>query len=346
MEFIRYTPSHYELLLQRRDDPHFPQAFHHREFVDWYYTSSGHCHLALFLEKGELAGCIGVELMRFESAGRPLQVAASNNHVAFLPGIGGLQLLYWMRAAPYSMVFGGSQETHAILRQHRWHYFPPVPILLANRKWTYHGHPWHWRNLVKRGVALLWPPGHLAEERSAIRRQGGESLQVREVSRLEAEMLPRVSPFHFRLAPSVDYLRWRYDTTLRFVHYRLFCISNGLEQVGYVIVQESQERILVSQCDGNDVLLLSCGILLALADLTEHDRHPREMQLSCCHPEMQRIFLLFGFHNSFHPRPFVMGAQRGELPMAHNTRHWLVNFDWNDNGLRPPFSDRENHYGG
>jgi hypothetical protein len=338
MEFIRYTPAHYALLRERREEPHFPAAFLHQPFVDWYYTQSDHCHLALFLEKGELAGCIGVERMNFDAGGQTLAVAASNNHVAFLPGIGGLQLLYWMRTAPYTLVFGGSQETHAILRPHGWHYFAPIPVLLANRRWSCAGQPWGWRRLLKGALARLSPELHLARLRHAIRRQcGSPLLQVREVSQMEPAMLPTASPFQFRFAPSVDYLRWRYDPRLPFVRYRLFFIQDGAQAVGYVILKESPGQILVSQCDGNEVQRLCGGVLLALAALTEQDSTPRELQLSCCHPQMQRIFLAFGFQNSFHARPFVMGARRGALPVARDARHWLVNFDWSDNGLRPPF---------
>ncbi|MBF0096444.1 MAG: hypothetical protein HQM04_04440 [Magnetococcales bacterium] len=338
MEFIRYTPAHYELLLQRKEDPHFPAAFLHQPFVDWYYTQSNHCHLALFLERGTLAGCIGVDLMNFQAGEQTVSVAASNNHVAFLPGIGGLQMLYWMRAAPYTLVFGGSAETHAILRPHGWHYFPSIPVLLANRRWSQHGHPWQWRNLLKGALAHLSPVVRLAHERHAIRRQcGSASLQVCEVNQIEPEMLPTTSPFPFRFAPSVAYLRWRYDPRLPFVRYRLFFIQDGAEAVGYVILKESPEHILLSQCDGKDVQRLCGGILLAMADLTERDRLPRELHLSCSHPQMQRILLSFGFQNSFRPRPFVLGARRGGVPVTRDTRRWLVNFDWSDNGLRPPF---------
>ncbi|MBF0183208.1 MAG: hypothetical protein HQM06_02300 [Magnetococcales bacterium] len=337
MEFIRYTPCHYDLLLQRRQEPHFPAALLQQNFVDWYYTGTEGSSLFLFVDKGEVAGLIGVECLSFAYEGQAMQVAASNNHVAFMPGIGGLQLLYWMKMAPYTLVFGGSAATHAILRQYRWHFFPPVPLLLANRRGQASGSSFAWRNRLKGVLARCLPEVRLARSRAAIRREGGGALQVSEESSLQPDMLPTVSPFRLRLAPSLDYLRWRYDPRLSFVRYRLFRIADDRQTIGYVILKESPEQILVSQCDGDNALQLACGVLLALAEVTERDLQPREMVLSCCHALMQGVFLRHGFYSSLHRRPFVMGSAREPLRIEHNTRQWLINFDWNDNGLRPPF---------
>ena len=42
MEFVQYTPAHYDRLLDKRADPLFPAALAHRPFVDWYYGASPH----------------------------------------------------------------------------------------------------------------------------------------------------------------------------------------------------------------------------------------------------------------------------------------------------------------
>ncbi|MBF0160761.1 MAG: hypothetical protein HQL88_00600 [Magnetococcales bacterium] len=338
MEFMHYTPAHHDLLLRKRDHPLFPPALSHRGFVDWYYGSPW-CHLYLFLERGELAGMIGIDHLDFLYEGRPIAVAAANNHVAFLPGMGGVQFLYWLKAAPYTLVFGGSPDTHALLRQNGWHYFPPIPLLLANR-----GRPggpitWKWRPLARGLLSMLMPTVRLARRRAAIIRQSGCALSVREERLFTADMLPVSTPFCFRFAPTLEYLQWRYATSLSFIRYRLFRILRGEETVGYVVLKESPNQLLVSQCDGIDAVLLACGVLLALAEVTEQAPVVREMCLCSSHPPMQRLFRLFGFHEGRHRRPFVMGSGRRPLEIADDTQEWLVNFDWNDNGLRPPFLD-------
>ncbi|MBF0182212.1 MAG: hypothetical protein HQM03_19525 [Magnetococcales bacterium] len=339
MEFLTYNPDHYELLLQKREDPRFPSALGHRAFVNWYYAS-GHCRLHLFVDHGELAGIIGLDIMDFVYDGQPMRMAAANNHVAFLPGIGGLQFLYWMKAAPHALVFGGSEDTHEVMRKNGWRYFPPVPLLLANRRFGNPAGEPAWRSLAKRALGGLLPSVRLAARREAIlRRQACPDLTAREESGFREGMLPATSPFRFRFAPTLAYLRWRYATDLPFVRYRLFGIRDGNVDIGYVVLKETPERIWVSQCDGTDASLLACGVLLALAEVTRDDPRPRELCLYTAHEAMRALFLRFGFIDWRLTRPLVIGGLRQPAAMEDDTRQWLVNFDWNDNGLRRPFLD-------
>ncbi|MBF0399317.1 MAG: hypothetical protein HQL90_00965 [Magnetococcales bacterium] len=345
MQIIPYNPTHYELLLQRRDHPFFPAVLTHRHFVDWYY-GSGHCRLHLFLnDREELAGIIGIDIVDFTYQNNVIQVATASNNVAFLPGFGGFQFLCWLKAAPYTLALGGSQAIHQIIRQNGWHYFPPVPQLLANRRFHIDPTDFSWRALAKRSLAPLLPTIKLADKREAILRQSGSlsaagsGVAIREEQTFQAEMLPTTTPFRFRFSPSLAYLQWRYATGLPFVCYRLFRILYGRETVGYVVLKESPEQLLVSQCDGVDPVLLACGVLLALAAVTEHDLVPREMRLCSSHSVMQRLFRRFGFHDWRQPCTFVMGALRHPLIQEEACRDWLINFDWSDNGLRRPFLD-------
>ncbi|MBF0293808.1 MAG: hypothetical protein HQL96_01350 [Magnetococcales bacterium] len=334
MEFLTYNPDHYPLLMQKREDPRFPSALGHRGFVNWYYAS-GHCRLHLFVDHGELAGIIGLDIMDFRYDDRPMRLAAANNHVAFLPGIGGLQFLYWMKAAPHALVFGGSEDTHEVMRRNGWRYFPPVPLLLANRRFGKLAGDPAWRSLAKRALGWLLPSVRLASRRRGL----PTHLTVREESDFREEMLPATSPFRFRFAPSLAYLRWRYATGLPFIRYRLFAIEDGNACLGYVVLKETPDQVWVSQCDGTDARLLACGVLLALAEVTADDPHPRELCLYTAHEAMRALFLQFGFIDWRLTRPLVIGGMRQPSEMENDTRTWLVNFDWNDNGLRSPFLD-------
>lgn len=345
MHIIPYNPTHYDLLLQQRDHPFFPATLTHQHFVNWYYGSE-YCHLYLFLnDQEELAGIIGIDQVDFIYENNILRVATANNNVAFLPGFGGLQFLYWLKAAPYTLALGGSQAIHQLIRQNKWHYFPPVPQLLANRRFYIEPTDFSLRSLAKRSLSLLLPTIRLADKKKAILRQSrsllpaGSELTVHEEPLFHADMLPTTSPFRFRFAPSLAYLQWRYATDLAFIRYRLFRIVAGDETSGYVILKESKEQILVSQCDGSDPILLACGVLLALATITEQETTPREMRLCSTHPDMQRLFRQFGFYDWRQPYTFVMGSLRHPLAMQDDTREWLINFDWSDNGLRQPFLD-------
>lgn len=337
MEFIRYDPSQHDILLTKRDMPDFPAALTHKDFVNWYYGGSDHCHLYLFMDKGELAGTIGVDFMDFMYENRPMRVAAANNNVAFLPGIGGLQFLYWLKSAPYTLVFGGSQDTHDIMRQNKWRYFPPVPLWYANKRFLMDQAPFSPRTWAKRVLSAVLPTIKLARHKQKLATQDGATLSVREEHTFQEEMRPATSPFRFRFAPSLDYMRWRYATHLTFIRYRLFRILHGEKTIGHVVLKDTPEQVMVSQCDGVDASHLACGILLALAEITEQDQTPRELFLCSTHPTMQRLFQRFGFRNWRQTRPFVMGALRTPLDMANDMQAWLVNFDWNDNGLRHPF---------
>ena len=75
----------------------------------------------------------------------------------------------------------------------------------------------------------------------------------------------------------------------------------------------------------------------AAALVIAQDTKPREIQLSSTHPEMQAVFEACGMRAARQGRPFALKGQRGTALFAQDTTNWLVNFDWGDNSLRPPF---------
>jgi hypothetical protein len=156
-------------------------------------------------------------------------------------------------------------------------------------------------------------------------------------------LLPRRSPFIFRFAPTVEYLDWRYNLSLTFVRYRLFRILGRGGTIGYVILNEAQNHIMVAQCDGEDATALAHGILMAVVEASRKDERPRTVFLSCCHTEMQRVFEQFGFRMELwgSELPFAFRTVPPQLDVsAAGTAQWLVNYDWCDNGLQAPFLDQ------
>lgn len=337
MDFVRYNHSHFETLLSRRDHADFPATLQNQSFVDWYYDSGDHCQLHMFLKKGELLGVVGIDTMTFMYDNQPMVVAVANNNVAFVPGIGGLQFLYWLKAAPYTLVFGGSNDTHAIMKKNGWHYFPAVPLWRANRRFQKEQNRVSLRAMAKWGLSVILPKTRLWQRKKQLIAQSGVALSVQEESHFHADMLPTASPFRFRLTPSLDYLQWRYQSQLSFINYRLFRVLVGAKTIGYVVLKDGSEQVMLSHCDGEDAVVLAYAVLLAMAEVSAGDHTPRELFLSSTHVDMQNVFRKHGFRNWSQTRPFVMGAFRSTVTMEDDMSQWLVNFDWNDNGLRCPF---------
>lgn len=155
------------------------------------------------------------------------------------------------------------------------------------------------------------------------------------------DLLPRRSPFSFRFAPSMEYLDWRYNLSLSFARYRLFRIMADDSNVGYVILNDSPDQIIVAQCDAEDATVLAYGILLSMIEAGRNDRTARTVFLSCCHSEMRSIFEKFGFRKWFRGNlPFGFLELPPSVGESREVSTWLVNYDWADNGLQAPFLDQ------
>jgi hypothetical protein len=95
--------------------------------------------------------------------------------------------------------------------------------------------------------------------------------------------------------------------------------------------------VVVAHADGSDARLLAAGILKAALLVTERDTKAREIRLTSSHPEMQAVFEASGMRAAEQGRSLALKSRRGAPPFAQDTTGWLINFDWGDNSLRPPF---------
>lgn len=195
-------------------------------------------------------------------------------------------------------------------------------------------------------VAAKWVLRHTRMKQSIAARAArivadiSPTLSVREEHAYTRDLLPRRSPFRFRFAPSVDYLSWRYNTKLSFVRYRLFRVLDHEQTVGYVILNDSPQRLLVAQCDGEDPDTLAYGVVLSILQATAEDTEPRTVSLVSSHPRMQAIYERGGFAKNGRDLPLALGALRGNVPVDPQTSTWHVSLDWGDNGLLGPFLDQ------
>lgn len=331
MRIVRYTPEMFPAV-QRFAAPH--SGLSDRSFADYYYATREQCQLHLALdEQGGVIGSIGIERMPFEYHGQRQDVAFGSNFYAAHSGVGGFLYLTWMKSAPVAMVFGGSRDTHNILRAQNWTYYPEVRIYKANVRYAPRAGENMARSVAKRLLRTVLGGGDIRKRVAALK----TPIEVREQHEYPASLATLPSAFTLRLAPDLDYMRWRYALDLPFARYRLFEIAAAEGLIGYVILHECANRVVVSHADGSDARLLAAGILKALALVTERDSKPRAILLTSSHPEMQAVFEASGMIAAPQGRQFALKSRRGAPLFSQDTSRWLVNFDWGDNSLRPPF---------
>ena len=332
MRLVRYTPEMFPSL-QRFTTPQ--SGLSDRSFVDHYYATREQCQLHLALDQeGSVIGSIGIEQMPFEYRGQRQTIAFGSNFNASHSGVGGFLYLKWMKSAPIAMVFGGSPDTHNILRAQNWTYYPDVLVYDGNRRYATHAGDSMARRFAKRILRTGWFSADVGKRVAALKIP---PIEIREQREYREQLATLPSPFLLRLAPDLEYLRWRYSLDLPFARYRLFEIAAADEVIGYVILHERANQVVVSQADGSDARLLAAGIMKAVAFVIAGDLKPRKVLLTSTHPEMQAVFEASGMRAAGQGRPFALKGQRGTALFPQDTMSWLINFDWGDNSLRPPF---------
>ena len=338
---IEYTPSRFQALRKAAAQIKSNYSLCHRPFVDHYYATRDSCKLYLSLSSaGDVNGLVGVERMPFEFESQPFNLGLGTNFHALQHGVGGLLFMQWVKSSSLTLEYGGSEDAHRIVRQQNWTYFPGVRIYTLNHDYpVYSGDrayrraaKWILRQCMRKRVS-----DYASRSSDAARRH----VSVREESAYSEDLLPSKSPFRFRLAPTVEYLSWRYNLRLSFASYRLFRILVRGRSAGYVVINENREKLLVAQCDAEDAETLAYGVLLSILQSGVQDRFPRTVLLTCSNPAMAEIYVKFGFRPGKEDYPIAIGGLRRKVEIPTDTASWLVNFDWGDNGLLGPFRDQE-----
>jgi len=278
------------------------------QFVDYYYARSPWCELLTATgDSGEVAGVLGVERMEFAAGDRRMTLGFGSNFAAFESGAGGLLMLHWLKSCDFGLVFGGSADTHRILRQQNWTWYPSIRVLRINRKYEFRPDAAWWKRLAGAILRSILPGTDLAERIRRVRADGAPGVTVTERQRFSPEMLPAETAFAFRFAPGVEYLNWRYNTELPFVRYRVFQIDMANDSGGYVVVNQQPRRLVVAQCDGEDPIVLAQGILATLETICREDPVRREVFLTSSHVDMVDAFRSLGFRHSKREYPFAVG---------------------------------------
>ncbi|MGH9452774.1 MAG: hypothetical protein ACRD2O_02260 [Terriglobia bacterium] len=338
MRLIEYTPDRFEALCKAAEKIQGNYSLRHRPFVDYYYASREGSKLYLFLSLLEdVIGVVGVERMPFEFESRPLTLGIGTNFHALQRGIGGLLFMQWVKSCALALEYGGTEDAHVIIRKQNWTYFPGVRIYTLNHDYPVYPSDPAYRRAAK-WMARRAARKKISAFNSRFPAVVRGRVSVREESAFTEDLFPSRSPFRFRLAPTVEYLSWRYNLELSFVTYRLFRILVQGRNAGYVIINENDQRLLVAQCDGDDAQTLAYAVLLSVLETGRQDSFPRTVLLTCSHPAMAEIYMKFGFKRGKSDYPMAVGGLRKKkADISTDTTNWLVNFDWGDNGLLGPF---------
>ncbi len=305
------------------------------DFVDYYYCDAPSCRLNLLVdETDQILGVLGHEVVPFDVPGRRIKLGFGSNFRAFQPGAGGILFLNWLKQCQYGLIFGGSPDTHRLLDPKRWTTYPGVRQFELNSPYAENPSDVWWRSAAKN--LLLWSPTRQRVDQLATT-HSDRAITVVEEASFTPDLLPKTSPFAFRLAADCDWLNWRYNTQIDFVRYRLFRILRGADTAGYVVLNEQRQRVLVAHADADDSLTLVRGITTAIAVSSSGSRRRQGVIVTAADDTLRQVLEQIGFKERPNARPFVIGSLLRKPDWPEDTSHWLVNFDWCDNGLRPPF---------
>jgi len=310
----------------------------HRPFVDYYFTTHECTRLFLAVdENDEVNASVGGELMRFEFRGGSVTLTYPRDFRALRPGAA-IYLFRKLlaRSSGQGIGIGGTDESHRVIRAMGWTTFGHLRIHRLNEPYPRWAGDTKLRLKAKDLIDLMRRKP-IARFAPRIPQEAIAHLSIREETACTEDMLPTVSPFAFRYAPPLDQLNWRYNTRLSFVRYRVFRLLLGETTSGYVIINESPERLMLAHCDGLDPAVLAYGALLSMLEVGGQDRKPRTMMLASTHPGMKAIFEQFGFRETGGPHPLIIGGIPDALQIPLDTSQWLINWDWGGRALRPPF---------
>jgi hypothetical protein len=340
MRMTQYSPEQSGALREFVAQVGLKLSLTHRPFVDYYYASRDWCKLYLNVAgDGNILATYGLESMRFKYNDREMTIGFGSNNYSIKAGAGLFLFVYANDSCPVRLLFGGSQDSHKIVRSLGWACYHGVKVYVLNKPYEIYPRD-SWIRVTAKSMARRITRSRLSRYNPRIPAEIRQHVSVREEGIFDQSILPCESPFTFRFAPPVDYLNWRYNTSLSFVRYRLFRILDGGRTAGYVVINETPERLIVAHCDGVDATVLAYGVLLSVLHVGGEDQEPRSVVLTSSHPAMQEIYQRFGFQPEPEDRPFFMGTPGGPVDIGLDTSNWLVNFDWGDNGLRLPFLDQ------
>ena len=341
LKIVKYTPAMFDRIFEQVSKLRSDYPLRFRGFVDAYYASSEFCQLNVALdEQGEVAGLKGVEWMPFEDQGKKLKLGVGSNFYAFRPGAGAYLLMNSLRSCDAALVFGGSRDMNNMITKAGWRYFTGVKSMLLNRRISPDPKDGALKGLVKK--FLKHAPFRQALTSLANRLPSCvRDVTVAEVDCITDDLLDFKSAFGFRFAPDREYLAWRYGPEVPYLRHRTFRVARNGWHLGYAVLLDKGEQVVVAHADGSEPAALAAGIVKAISAIARNTRDFREVLLTSAHPAMQQLFKGVGFVTRPQwNRPFALGGLKGGFDIVTPVSEWMVNHGWGDNALRPPFVEK------
>lgn len=334
----------YPSLVELANAVHLPVLLN-RPFLEHYYLGQEWSKLFLAMDDSKCLGIIGVDTFQLATHTSSLKAAFATNFYSLQSGVGGMLWLKWMKLGDIGLVFGGSKDAHRILSARKFDYYPGVNIYRLNAQFEPYKEDSTFKGIVK-AVLRPWSRKKLQEYASKDFLLRFADVRVAERRELSEELTVQASPFALRFRPSLEYLQWRYNPRLGYVHYRVFEILHGGVRCGYCMLNDGPKELMVVNADGNDPELLAAGILKAIFTVGEENDENRTAVLASSHPAMQAVFTGSGFHLAEKNYPFAAGSLRGSRELG-DPRTWLIHLGIGDNDLRenmfwPPKDGTEN----
>jgi hypothetical protein len=303
-----------------------------RQFLGHYYLGQDWSKLFLAMDGPKCLGTMGIDILQFTADASLLRVAFASNFYSLQSGIGGMLWLKWIKLGDMGLVFGGSEDTHRIISAFKFDYYPGVNIYRLNAQFEAYKEDSALKGIVKARLRP-WKRKKLPDYASKDFVKRFADIQVVERQEFSAEMMAPISPFTLRFQPSLEYLQWRYNPHLTYVHYRLFEIVHSGQSYGYCVLNDGPNELMVAYADGKDPAVLAVGILKAIFLVGEKNGKHRKAVLSSSHPVMQTIFMESGFQLTKENYSFAMGSLRDSQNLG-DPKTWLINFGMGDNDLR------------
>ncbi len=342
MKIIEYSPEHFRMLKTAAENFSLKTALVHKPFVDFYYFGNKWCKLYIALDNDRIAAVLGIERLKFINEDREVFLGFGTNFHSVEHGAGGVLFMRWMKECQFSLVFGGTEDTHKILRQKKWRYFEGIKTFSLNRKYEIYSSDGIVKSAAKKMLNLKTGlmNSFKSNLNSFIPAEYLNSLKIEEEKTFKDDMLVKKSAFKFRLSPDIEYIRWRYNPELKIVKYRIFRILYGGVSRGAIIINDNPDFIMQAYSDADDTNILSYAMIKCIAQIEGEKTKRREIILTLSNPDMKQIFKNFGFEESVKDGQFALGSIKAQNTIFPETTQWLINYDIGDNGLRVPFLDQ------
>ncbi len=331
LKIQQFSLELYPTLIEFANTVHLPVMLN-LQFLNHYYLGQDWCKLFLATDGSKCLGIMGIDMLDFTAQASSLRVAFASNFYSLQSGIGGMLWLKWIKLGDMGLVFGGSKDTHRIISAFKFDYYPGVNLYRLNAQFEAYEEDSFLKGAVKAGLRP-WKRKKLTDYASKDLVKRFADTQVVERHAFSAEMMVPTSPFTLRFQPTLEYLQWRYNPRLSYVHYRLFEIVRSGQSCGFCVLNDGPNELMVAYADGNDPSVLAAGILKAIFLVGEKGGKHRKVVLSSSHPIMQAIFKESGFQLTNENYSFAMGSLRGSRNLG-DPKTWLINFGMGDNDLR------------